>query len=116
MSHYDFLEKHLPDFFTQCGVDFKNQHAGIVSAHGDKFRQYQNDFDRMGLSENEGTAIGLLTYCHPFSQEVRSTPTGWVTVPEWVEINKAKFLPLLHDVMRNHGTPIPKPKRTRKPS
>lgn len=97
-SHYKWLDVHLPKFFEDCKVRGGwDWNVGIVTAHGDKFYSYRSDFEKAGLHFAHGCAIGLLTYCYPYSTEVRDTHAGWVPVLDWVlEQHKsgrfAKFL------------------------
>ena len=94
MNHYDYLEKHLPTFFQNLGIDWE-RHRGVILAHGDKCYGYRQTWEKEGLHFFHGVAIYLLTYTHPFSQEVRGSPLIWVSPRDWVLENKDRFLPHL---------------------
>lgn len=100
VNHYKWLEKHLPDIFRALGLrwDF---YYGIVGAHGDKFYQYRKAFDDAGIPFPHGCAIGLLSYVHPYGDEVRETKNGWVSVDEWIVKNYERFKPVLPPVDPN---------------
>jgi hypothetical protein len=102
-SHYRWLDQHLPKFLEDAGVSGGwSNNAGIVSAHGDKFYQYKDEFEKANLSFVHGCAIGMLTHCHPYSAECRSTDKGWVPPVEWIIQNKDRFLHLLPLVDENN--------------
>jgi len=89
-NHYDWLEKYLPDFFKKQGLDFKN-YCGIISAHGDKCYSYRAIWHSYNIPFEHGIAIYLLSYCFPFSEEVRNTKNGWVKPDQWVVNNYDRF-------------------------
>ena len=89
-NHYAWLEQNLPDFFKHCGVSFKDN-AGIIAAHGDKCSSYRNRWERHNIPFYKGVAIYLLSYCKPYSNEVRNTKNGWVDPCTWVIKNWEKF-------------------------
>lgn len=93
-SHYQYLEEVLPQFFKEVGVDF-NANAGIIVAHGDKCYGYKDMWEKGGLHFYYGVAIYLLTYCRPYSKEVRDSSDGWVDPGKWVLANKDRFLKFL---------------------
>lgn len=93
-SHYGYLERILPGFFKELGVSW-DENAGIIGAHGDKFYQYQDAFEKAGMTFKQGCAIAMLTYVRPFGLEVRETENGWVKPVDWVVANKDRFLHLL---------------------
>lgn len=93
-NHYDYLEKHLPTFFQNLGLDYE-RYRGIILAHGDKCFCYMYGWEEAGLHRNHGAAIYLLTYVHPYSLEVRATKQGWVDPALWCLKNKDRFLPHL---------------------
>lgn len=95
VSHYDYLEEHLPAFFEAVGLDWE-RHRGIISAHGDKCYTYRYDWEQAGIPFDHGTAIYLLSYCAPFDMEVRETERGWISPKDWVIWNYklySKYLP-----------------------
>ena len=96
-NHYAYLEKNLPQFFADVGVNW-DHNAGIIVAHGDKAYGYQHYWEENGLHFYHGVAIFLLTYCHPYGKECRDTPGGWVKPNEWVLKNKDRFLKYLPPV------------------
>lgn len=95
-NHYKYLEKVLPDFFKAVGLN-PDLAAGLEVAHGDKAGQYQVLWEEAGIHFYKGCAIYLLSYCAPFSSEVRQTENGWVSPCDWVIANKDKFMSLLPD-------------------
>ena len=93
-SHYAYCEKHLPAFFTAVGLSADDA-DGLLVGHGDKFYQYERQFEAMGLHFYHGVAIGLLTYFRPFRDEVRVNGNILMSIPDWVAKHKDEFLPLL---------------------
>jgi len=88
-SQYDWLEENLQTFFVRVGVLCSN---GIISAHGDKCSSYRDLFSKANIPFTHGVAIYLLTYCLPYSSEVRETADGrWVDPSHWVVINYDRF-------------------------
>lgn len=101
-NHYKWLEIHLPAFLEACNVRGGwGGNAGIITAHGDKFYCYRSDFEAANIHFAHGVAIGLLSYCHPFSSESRDTENGWVAVEEWIIENKNRFIHLLPKIDEN---------------
>jgi len=96
MSHYDYLEEHLPDFFQKMGINWENN-VGIIVAHGDKGYGYKDRWEKAGIPFHKGMAIFLLSYCNPYYKESRETPKGWIDVCDWVINNKDRFLDYLPD-------------------
>ena len=96
-SHYDYLDKHLAEFFERCGVCFA-ENAGIIAAHGDKCYGYRAEWEKGGLHFYHGVAIYLLARVPPYSREVWETEAGWVDPGKWVLINKDRFLQYLPKV------------------
>lgn len=96
MSHYDWLEKNLSKFFERIGMAGKD--VGLISAHGDKCRQYSDEWERRGIPFEHGAAIYLLSYCHPFSKTVRETKDGWVTPKDWVMRLYPNYCELLKEI------------------
>ena len=98
MSHYDWLNEHLPDFFESVGVDW-NTCPGIVSAHGDKGYGYRYQWEEAGIPFEHGMAVYLLTYVHPFGNEVRELQSGkWVAPGDWVADNYYRFKAILEEI------------------
>lgn len=101
-SHYKWLDVNLPKFLDDCKVRGGwDWNAGIIVAHGDKFYGYKDEFEKVGLHFAHGCAIGLLTYCHPYSEESRETKQGWVAPVDWICSNKDRFLPFLPVIDEN---------------
>ena len=100
VSHYNWLDKHLPAFLAKVGIDF-NICPGIVSAHGDKCYGYRHRWEEAGIEFPHGVAIFLLSYLSPFDDETRETKDGWVDVCEWVIKNKDRFAPYLPPIDPN---------------
>jgi hypothetical protein len=98
-SHYEYLKKHLPAFFDAVGVRGGwEMNQGVIIAHGDKCYAYREFWERGGLHFYHGVSIYLLTYCHPFADEVRETKqsdNGWIDPKWWVLRSKDRFLRFL---------------------
>ena len=98
-SHYKWLELYLPKFLKDCNVlGGWDANVGIIAAHGDKFYQYREQFAKAGLHFAHGCAIGLLTYCSPYSRESRETKNGWVAPVDWIVDNGHRFVSMLPSV------------------
>ncbi len=93
-NHYTYLEKHLPAFFAAIGLK-RESVVGIIVAHGDKAYGYRHQWEEVGLKFNHGVAIYLVSYCFPYSKEVRETEHGWVDPCKWVIGNKDRFVKFL---------------------
>lgn len=91
-NHYKYLEYYLPILFGELGIEYS---ARIISAHGDKFYGYREKFNEAGLTFNQGAAIGMLTYVHPYCNECRQTENGWIAPCDWIINNKNRFLKYL---------------------
>jgi len=100
MSHYTWLEKHLPDFFEKVGLN-KDYTVGLLSCHGDKMYGYKFQWEEAGIHFYHGVAICLLSYFRPFDEESRETSNGWVAPSKWVIDNKERFLKYLPEVKEN---------------
>lgn len=98
-SHYDWLNANLPTIFEKLGVSWDGN-AGIVVAHGDKAYSYQDGWKEAGIHFFHGVAIFLLTYCRPYSKEVRDTDNGWVPVDKWVIDNYERFKHALPKIVK----------------
>ena len=97
MSHYHWLEKHLPKLFKDLGLNWENN-KGIISCHGDKCYSYRSIFEKNNIPFEHGVAIYLLTYVSPFEKETRRTVNGWVDPCKWIINNYNRFKPFLPDV------------------
>jgi len=95
-SHYAYLERIIPSFFKKVGLNWEDN-KGIIVAHGDKCYGYKSKWEKAGIPFHKGVAIYLLTYCRPFSLEVRQTWTGWVAPEDWVIDNFSRFSKFLKD-------------------
>ena len=93
-DHYKYLERVLPAFLEATGIKWEHN-QGIIVAHGDKFYGYRERIEEAGMTFGQGIAIGMLTYCHPYSAESRETEDGWVAPIDWIVNNKSRFLHLL---------------------
>lgn len=90
-NHYDWLDKHLMEFFKKIGINTEVNNEGIIVAHGDKFYSYRYSWEEAGIPFFHGAAIMLAGYCQPFSKEVRQTDHGWVQPDKWVIDNYHRF-------------------------
>lgn len=97
VSHYLWLNKHLPGVFQKLGIDW-DHNEGIVVAHGDKCYSYEHTWKEKGIPFPHGVAMYLLTQCLPYSAEVRQTPNGWVSPFDWIANNYEKFKAILPDI------------------
>lgn len=97
VNHYPYLEAHLFDFMAKVGVNVDSC-KGLISAAGDKCHQYQRKWEDAGVPFQHGATIYMLTYCDPFSDEVRETGNGFVAPAQWVIDNYPKFKPFLPPV------------------
>lgn len=96
-NHYRWLEKHLPQFFEDIGLSWKNN-QGIISAHGDKGYTYRDLWEKNNIPFNHGIAIYLLSYCDPFWFYCRRThKKEWLPVEQWVIDNYCEFKEYLAD-------------------
>jgi hypothetical protein len=65
---------------------------GSISAHGDKCYGYQARWEKAGIPFEHGVALYLLTYQHPYCDQVRQTKDdGFVSPAEWVESKYPEF-------------------------
>lgn len=97
MSHYDYLEEHLPTIFEKVGINW-DWNAGIIGAHGDKCYGYRDRWEEAGIPFEHGVAIYLMTYCRPYGNEVRQTENSWVDAWSWVIDNYDRFKEHLPEV------------------
>lgn len=88
---YDYLYDNLNVFFKRIGLDTEVYNNGLIVAHGDKCEMYKDIWAEHGISMEHGSALYLLTFCHPFSKEVRQTENGWVHPYQWVIDNYNRF-------------------------
>lgn len=97
-SHYDWLDVHFYNFLESLATEpnqYKFTCGGLIPAHGDKCYSYKHEWDAVGIPFSHGVAMYLLTYMHPWSREVRDTPTGFKSPHKWVINNYEKFKPFL---------------------
>ena len=69
-------------------------------SHGDKTRQYRDQWEDAGVPFNHGAFIYLMSHISPYSDQVRQTEDGWVDVAEWV-INFYKSNPAFVELISN---------------
>ena len=89
-SHYDWLEEHFPDFAEKAGSGI-GWRGNVIAAHGDKVYQYKDIWAAANIPFAHGAAIYLLTYIHPFTNEVRDTTKGFIPPQQWVIDNYNHF-------------------------
>lgn len=107
-SHYYWLDNNLPAFFEKCGIDMMARCPGIISAHGDKGSCYLFNWNKAGIHYFHGMAIFLLSYCKPYSDEVRESKSGkWVNVEQWVIDNYPRFKDKLPPVPKGTRYDLP---------
>jgi len=90
-SHYDYLRVVLVPFLEKLGLNTNVYHDGLIGAHGDKAYGYRGDWEAAGIHFYRGVMVYLLTYCKPYSEEVRETGQGWVAPGDWVLKNYDRF-------------------------
>jgi hypothetical protein len=90
-NQYVWLHENLATFLKNVGID-PGYSEGLISAHGDKAYGFRSLFQELGIHFFHGCAIYLITYCSPYSREVRETDDGWVPVEVWMIMNKDRFL------------------------
>jgi hypothetical protein len=92
-NHYDWLDAHLDRIWiTVTGKSLKQSgNAGIIVAHGDKCRQYEQLWKSFGIHFHIGATIYLLSYDSMFDGKVRETATGFIKPSEWVVDNYNQF-------------------------
>lgn len=95
-NHYNWLNDHLLNFFQAIELPGSGPdgwlNRGIIVAHGDKGYCYRYQWADAGIPFEHGMALYLLSYCRPYSQEMRETVNGWVQPVEWVIANYSKFV------------------------
>lgn len=84
VNHYTWLEENFKEFVRLLGLDTDRVHSGLISAHGDKAYSYRMTWELHGIPFPHGVAMFLLSYCRPYSDEVRETSDGFVDVQQWV--------------------------------
>jgi len=89
-NHYKYLERHLPEIFEKVGINW-DWNKGIISAHGDKGYGYKNLWKEAEIEFPHAMAIYLISYCKPYSEEVRNTKDGWIKPDQWVVDNYDRF-------------------------
>lgn len=100
MSHYDYLNRVMPDVCEKAQIRGGWEwNCGLVSAHGDKGYSYRDYWKENGIPFPKGMAIFLLSYCHPYADEVRETDHGWVDVKQWVVDNYTRFESILPEIL-----------------
>lgn len=92
VNHYKWLEKHLPQFFENLGLNVPYAQS-LIQSHGDKCYTQDYIFEKNGIPFHQGVAIYLLTHVSPYDKEVRQTDHGWVDPFQWIIENKERFLP-----------------------
>ncbi len=114
MSHYQYLEKHLPKFLEDTKVrgGWKGN-CGLISAHGDKFYTYRQIMEENGIHFYHGVMIGMLTYCYPYEKESREIKQGywkddttwikavWKDPKEWIIENYSRFKEFLPPILES---------------
>jgi hypothetical protein len=82
-SHYHFLDDHFNTILTRMGcTDYVNR-FGNFSASGDKYSQYQTQWEDAGVPYFHGAAMYHLMELL-YSHEVRETKHGWIHPYQWV--------------------------------
>ena len=100
VNHYTWLQEcgNWMKFLTALGLQDRYGN-GMIGAHGDKCWSYREQWTDAGVPWFHGAALYLLSYCRPYSEEVRDgslvtiTNNGrpWKAVDEWVVENYERF-------------------------
>jgi hypothetical protein len=90
-NHYDYLNRMLEPFWKEVFGKTPSEMwcGGIVSAHGDKCRGYNRDWEEKGINSNRGSLLFLLTYTKEFGENEKHTSD------QWVIDNYQKYLPMI---------------------
>lgn len=93
INHYKWLDKHLNDFWIKVfGKNLaESGWAGIISAHGDKGRQYLSFWAKNGICFPHAMALFLLTYTSKMDNEKDNAK-------DWVVTNYLNYTDLLPEV------------------
>jgi hypothetical protein len=83
-SHYDWLEQHYPEICQRAGVT--DYYRGGFSSNGDKIYSYRDQCEQAGIPWFHTTAMYMLMDS-VYHREVRDTPGGWVSPPQWIIAN-----------------------------
>lgn len=89
MNHTPFLNvpyKYVVDVSSmlcqQLGI--KDPLSLMLTAHGDKARQYKWIGDENNIPYGKILLTYLLSHEYPYSNSVRNTENGWVSVEDWL--------------------------------
>lgn len=90
-NHYDYLNRILEPFWKEVFGKTPSEMwcGGIVSAHGDKCRGYERDWEKHGINFNRGSLLFLLTYTKEFGDNEKHMSD------QWVIDNYQKYLPMI---------------------
>jgi hypothetical protein len=89
-NHYNWLDANFPVFCQKLGIE-KHRYNGLIVCHGDKCYSYRSRWEEAGIPFEHGVAIYLISYLHPWSDEVRQVGKKWVDVCKWVIENYYQF-------------------------
>lgn len=79
---YQYVEDVSVKFCQQLNI--KQPLSLMLTAHGDKARQYSGLGEENNISYGKILLVYLLSYEYPWSQTVRQTESGWVSIEEWL--------------------------------
>ena len=79
---YQYVEDVSVKFCQQLNI--KEPLSTSLTAHGDKAGQYKNIGQTHGIPYGKILLVYLLSYEYPWSQTVRQTESGWVSIEEWL--------------------------------
>lgn len=90
-NHYDYLNRMLEPFWKEVFGKTPSEMwcGGIVSAHGDKCRGYNREWEKHGINDNRGSLLFLLTYTKEFGETEKHMSD------QWVIDNYKKYLPMI---------------------
>ena len=88
---YDYLNRILEPFWKEVFGKTPSEMwcAGIVGAHGDKFRGYTSYWKEHGINDNRGGLLFLLSYTSEFGDNEKHK------TDQWVIDNYTKYLPAI---------------------
>ena len=81
-AHYNYVETVSEEFSTKLSLNY-NIHLSL-SAHGDKARQYKDIAENLGIPYGKLLLVYLLSYESGWSNQVRETENGWVSIEDWL--------------------------------
>ena len=97
-SHYHYLELVIEEFWNEVfGRSLKETGCGgIITAHGDKCRQYNDAWSDAGINEYRGALLYMLTYTNLMDRPKHDSC-------QWVIDNYSKYYPVIVEIEKSIG-------------